>query len=151
MWCSCALSGVQVLKNIFSDKVTIFNDIPSNEVEDRHFDRFVIERCSIQGGYVEKSDGTIQNIVNAQTVITKDVERYKPPMDYASLPVDLRSEFFTVQIGDFIVFDEVEDIVETASEFSKLQNKYKENGMKVTNVSANIHGFAVDNVTMTNA
>ena len=35
------------LTNIFKGKVTIYNDIPKNEVEDRHFDRFIIDKCSI--------------------------------------------------------------------------------------------------------
>lgn len=139
------------LTDLFSKKVTIYNDIPATDAENRHFDRFVVENCSIQGGYVVQTDGTIQNVVNAQTVITKDVSRYKKPMEYASIPVDLRADYYTAQIGDFIVFDEVGDVVETASEFAKLQTKYKDKGMKITNVVANINGMAVDNVTMTNA
>lgn len=139
------------MTNLYSQKVTIYNDVPATDAENRHFDRFVIENCTIQGGYVVQTDGTIQNVVNAQTVITKDISRYKPSMEYALIPVDLRAQYYTAQIGDFIVFDEVGDVVETASEFAKLQTKYKDNGMKITNVVANIHGMAVDNVTMTNA
>lgn len=138
------------LTNIFKSKVTIYNDIPKNAVEDRHFDRFVIDKCSIQGGIVNEADGTITNIVNATTIITKDVEHYKSPLEYASLPVDLRENYYTVQIGDFVVFAEVDDIVTTASEFSQLQSKYKNNGIKVTSVSPNIFGTAVDNIAITN-
>ena len=136
--------------NFFDKKVTIYNDIPKNAVEDRHFDRFVVDKCSIQGGIVNEADGTINNIVNATTIITKDVERYKSPLDYANLPVDLRENYYTVQIGDFVVFAEVDDIVTTASEFSQLQSKYKNNGVKVTSVAPNIFGTSVDNVTITN-
>ena len=121
-----------------------------NAVEDRHFDRFVVDKCSIQGGIVNQADGTITNIVNATTIITKDVEHYKSPLDYANLPVDLREKYYTVQIGDFVVFAEVDDIVTTASEFLQLQNKYKNNGIKVTSVSPNIFGTRTDNVTITN-
>lgn len=138
------------LTNIFKGKVTIYNDIPKNAVEDRHFDRFVIDKCSIQGGIVNEADGTITNIVNATTIITKDVEHYKSPLEYASLPVDLRENYYTVQIGDFVVFSEVDDIVTTASEFSQLQSKYKNNGIKVTSVAPNIFGTAVDNIAITN-
>lgn len=138
------------LTNFFKNKVTIFNDIPKNAVEDRHFDRFVVDKCSIQGGIVNQADGTISNIVNATTIITKDVEHYKSPLDYANLPVDLRENYYTVQIGDFVVFAEVDDIVTTASEFLQLQNKYKNNGIKVTSVSPNIFGTRTDNVTITN-
>lgn len=138
------------MTDLFTKKVTIYNDIPKTAVEERHFDRFVIDLCNIQGGVVSKTDGTIENIVNAQTIITRDVKRYKSPLEYATIPVDLRGNFFTVQIGDFIVFDEVEDIVTTSREFAELQSKYADNGMVVRSVSANINGMSVDNVSMSN-
>ena len=138
------------MTDLWKHKVTIYNDIAKTAVEDRHFDRFVIEKCNIQGGIVSKSDGTIENIVNAVTVISKDVDRYKTPLEYAKLPVDIREDFYTVQVGDFIVLSEVDDIVTTSREFAELQEKYKDNGIVVRSVSANIHGMSVDNVTITN-
>ena len=99
---------------------------------------------------MNEANGTITNIVNAKSVITRDVNRYKTPIEYAEIPVDLRVDYYTAQIGDFVVFGEVDDVVTTASEFSQLQSKYKNNGMKITSVSANIFGLSVDNVTMTN-
>lgn len=138
------------MTDLWKTRVTIYNDIPRTAAEDRHFDRFVIDRCNIQGGIVSKSDGTIENIVNAVTVITKAVDKYKPPLKYRSIPVDLREEYYTVQIGDFIVLAEVDDIVTTSREFSELQDKYKDNGIVVRSVSANIHGMGVDNVQITN-
>ena len=138
------------MTDLYTQKVTIYNNIPKNAVEERHFDKFVIDKCNIQGGLVNEANGTITNIVNAKSVITRDVSRYKTPLEYAEIPVDLRVDYYTAQIGDFIVFGEVDDIVTTASEFSQLQSKYKNNGMKITSVSANIFGLSVDNVTMTN-
>lgn len=138
------------MTDLYTQKVTIYNDIPKNAVEERHFDKFVIDKCNIQGGLVNEANGTITNIVNAKSVITRDVNRYKTPIEYAEIPVDLRVDYYTAQIGDFVVFAEVDDIVTTASEFSQLQSKYKNNGMKITSVSANIFGLSVDNVTMTN-
>ena len=138
------------MTDLWKQKVTIFNDIPKNAVEERHFDRFVIENCNIQGGIVSKADGTIENIVNAVTVISKNVDRYKTPLEYAKTPVDLREDFYTAQIGDFIVLSEVDDIVTTSREFAELQEKYKNNGIVVRSVSANIHGMTGDNVTITN-
>ena len=72
------------MTDFYKQKVTIYNDIQDNGVEDRHFDRFVIDKCNIQGGIVNEADGTISNIVNATTIITKDVEHYKSPLEYAS-------------------------------------------------------------------
>ena len=110
----------------------------------------MIDKCNIQGGIVSKADGTIENIVNAVIVITKDIEHYKPPMQYAKLPVDMKEDSYTVQVGDFIVLSEVDDVVTTSREFAELQEKYKDNGVVVRSVSANIHGMSVDNVTMAN-
>lgn len=138
------------MTDLWKQKVTIYNDIPKNAVEDRHFDRFVIDLCNIQGGIVSKADGTVENIVNAITVISKDIDRYKTPLEYAQLPIDIREEYYTVQIGDFIVLAEVDDVVTTSREFADLQEKYKDNGIVVRSVSANIHGMSVDNVTITN-
>lgn len=138
------------MTDLWKQKVTIFNDIPKNAVEDRHFDRFVIDLCNIQGGIVSKADGTVENIVNAITVISKNVDRYKTPLEYAQLPIDIREDFYTVQVGDFIVLAEVDDVVTTSREFADLQEKYKDNGIVVRSVSANIHGMSVDNVTITN-
>ena len=138
------------MTDLYTQKVTIYNDIPKNAVEERRFDKFVIDKCNIQGGLVNEANGTITNIVNAKSVITKDINRYKTPLEYAEIPVDLRVDYYTAQIGDFVVFAEVDDIVTTASEFSQLQSKYRNNGMKITSVSANIFGLSADNVTMTN-
>lgn len=138
------------MTDLFNQKVTIYNDIPKTAVEDRHFDRFVIDLCNIQGGIVSKADGTVENIVNAVTVISRDVKRYKSLIDYRNVPVDLREDFYTVQIGDFIVLSEVDDIATTSREFAELQEKYKDNGIVVRSVSANIHGMSVDNITIAN-
>lgn len=138
------------MTNLWKHKVTIYNDIPANAVEDRHFDKFVVEMCNIQGGIVSKADGTVENIVNAVTVISKDVDRYKPPLEYAKLPVDVREGFYTVQVGDFVVLAEVDDIVTTSREYGDLQKKYADNGIVVRSVSANIHRMSVDNITIAN-
>lgn len=138
------------MTDLWKQKVTVYNDIPKNAVEDRHFDRFVIDKCNIQGGIISKADGTIENIVNAVTVISKDVNRYKTPLEYAKLPVDIREDFYTVQVGDFIVLSEVYDVVTTSREFAELQEKYKDNGIVVRSASANINGMSVDNVIIAN-
>lgn len=138
------------MTDFWNQKVTIYNDIPADAVNQRRFDRFVIDRCNIQGGIVSKADGTIENIVNAVTVITKDIDHYKQPLEYAKLPADLKEDFYTAQVGDFIVLSEVDDIVTTSREFAELQTKYADNGIVVRSVSPNIHGMSVDNVTITN-
>lgn len=138
------------MTDLWNDKVTIYNDVPKTAVEERHFDRFVIENCNIQRGLVSRADGTVENVVNAITVISKDVITYSQPLEYSSLPVDLREDFYTIQIGDFVVLGEVEDIATTSREFSEIQEKYKDNGFVIRSVSININGMSVDNVQMAN-
>jgi hypothetical protein len=138
------------MTDLYKDKVTIYNDIPADAVNPRRFDRFVIDKCQIQGGFVKTTDGTIENIVNAKTVITKD-KRYKSPYEYARLPVDIKERYYTAQIGDFIVFSVVDDVITNSKEFSELQAKYRNNGMIITSVTAYTNGLKTDNVTMTNA
>ena len=138
------------MTNLWKQKVTIYNDIPADAVNPRRFDRFVIEKCHIVNGIVPRSDGTIENLINAKTVETKDVYRYKSPFEYRKTPIDLAGGFYTVQIGDFVVEGEVDDVVTTSREFAELQQKYNEIGFVVRTVMDNIYGMSVDNITMAN-
>lgn len=138
------------MTNLWKQKVTIYNDIPADKVNDRRFDRFVIDKCNIQGGIISKADGTIENIVNAITVISKDVEHYKAPSEYNGMPKYLADAYYTVQIGDFVVLEEIDDIVTTSREFAELQQKYANKGFVVRTVSAFINGMSVDNVQFAN-
>lgn len=136
--------------DLFTDKITIYNDIPADAVNARRFDRFVVDKCHIVKGRVPRADGTIENLINGKTIETKDVTRYKPPYEYRQMPVDLAKGFYTVQIGDFVVEGEVDDVVTTSREFAALQEKYNERGFVVRTVSDNIYGLDVDNVSMSN-
>lgn len=139
------------VNNQFTKKVTIFNDIPADGVNLRRFDRFVIEKCLIYNQLTESADGTISKLVNTQNVITKDVEHYKKPLEYLNLAEDERENYYTVQINDFIVYGEVNDVVTTSKEWQALQQKYVNNGFSVTAVNASIFGMSVDNVQITHA
>lgn len=138
-------------KNKFTNKVTIYNDIPSDGVNLRRFDRFVIDKCLIYNQISEGADGTVQKILNSQNVVTKDIKHYKTPIEYKQLAEDEKDNFYTVQIDDFVVLAEVDDIVTTSREFQELQQKYKDNGFLVTAVNASIFGLNVDNVQITHA
>lgn len=137
--------------DLFSSKVTIYNDIPSDGVNARRFDRFVIDLCNIQKGVLQNADGTIEKVVNAQTIITKDIEHYKTPTEYALLPVDEKDKYFTANINDFVVLAEVDDVVTTSREFQDLQSKYKNNGFSVTAVNEYLNGMSVDNIQIIHA
>lgn len=137
--------------NKFVDKITIYNDIPSDGVNLRRFDRFVIDKCLIYNQLTESADGTVQRVVNSQNVITKDVEHYKTPLEYSQLAEDERDNYYTVQVDDFVVYGEVDDVVTTSKEWQTLQQKYANNGFSVTAVNASIFGMNVDNVQITHA
>ena len=135
----------------FIDKVTIYNDIASDGVNPRRFDRFVIDKCLVYEQLTESADGTIQKIVNAQNVITKNTEQYKTPIEYAKLSADERSKYFTVRVDDFVVLAEVDDVVNTIQEFKDLQKKYKDSGFFVTAVSAYLKGTTTNNIHIMHA
>lgn len=134
---------------LYNDTITIYNDIPANEVTERHFDRHVISKCFFYTNLAENADNTIQKIINTQNVITRDVSNYLSPKEYASVPQDLKDNYYTVQIDDFVVLGEVDDIVSTARDFQALKSKYNSNGFSVTAVMPNIHGMENDNVQIT--
>lgn len=137
--------------NKYTQKVTIYNDIPADGVNPRRFDRFVIEKCLIYGGFTEGADGTIQTIVNSQNVITRDIEHYKSPLEYRQLPADEKENYYTVQVDDFVVLAEVDDVVTTSREFQDLQDKYKDNGFSVTSANPYLQGTNTKNIVITNA
>jgi hypothetical protein len=139
------------MTDLWSAKVTIYNDVEETAVEGRRFERFVIPNCNVQGGFVTKADGTVENIVNAKTIITKAVEYYKSPREYKLIPKDQRSNFFTVNANDFVVLGEVDDVVTTPLEFQQLQKKYKDYGVSVTAVNEYLYGTTVDNVQIIHA
>ena len=139
------------LSDLFGKKVTIYNDVAADGVNPRRFDRFVIEKCNIQTGVLQNADGTVEKVVNAQTIITKDVEHYKSPIEYALLPADIKDKYFTANVNDFVVLAEVDDTITTAIEFQDLQRKYKNNGFSITAVNEYIHGLSVDNVQIIHA
>jgi hypothetical protein len=138
--------------NFFDKKVTIYNDIPSDGVNARRFDRFVIDKCNIQKGILQNADGTIEKVVNAITITTKDTEHYKTSLEYRYLPIDEKENYYTVQVNDVVIFGEVDDVATTRRELDTLlEEKYKNNGFLVTAVNEYIHGMAVDNVQIIHA
>ena len=139
------------MTDFFNDKVTIYNDIPSDGVNVRQFHRYVIDRCNIQKGAMQNADGTIEKVPNAIMIETKDVEHYKSPLEYSLLPADEKDKYFTANVNDFFILAEVDDVVTTSREFQELQSKYKNNGFSVTAVNEYIYGLSVDNVQIIHA
>ena len=106
------------MTELFNKKVTIFNDIDATESSKRSFVRHVLSKCQISGQIIENTTEMIRNVVNAKTVITKDVECYKEPLEYIKLSDEERKNFYTAQVGDIVVLAEVDDVVTNALEFA---------------------------------
>jgi hypothetical protein len=141
-----------VLNDFFKQKVTIYNDIASDGVNPRRFDRFVIDLCNIQKGVLQNADGTIERVVNAITITTKDTEHYKPSLEYRYLPVDEKDNYYTVQVNDVVIFGEVDDVATTRRELDTLlEEKYKNNGFLITAVNEYLNGMSVDNIQIIHA
>ena len=136
---------------LFTKKITIYNDIPADAVNPRRFGKFVVDKCMIYNQAMETADSTIQRVINSQNVITKDIKHYKTPIEYMMLPDDEKKNFYTVQIDDFVVLADIDDVVTTSREYEELQSKYANNGFLVTAVNASIYGLSVDNVLITHA
>ena len=139
------------MTDLFGEKVTIYNDIASDGVNPRRFDRFVIDLCNIQKGILQNADGTIEKVPNAIMIETKDVEHYKSLFEYSLLPIDEKDKYFTANVNDFVVLAEVDDVVTTSREFQDLQSKYKNNGFSVTAVNEYLNGMSVDNIQIVHA
>ena len=140
------------MTELFNKKVTIYNDITSDSVNPRRFDRFVIDKCNIQKGILQNADGTIEKVVNAITVTTKDTEHYKPSLEYKYLPIDEKEKYYTVQVNDVVIFGEVDDIATTRRELDGLlETKYKNNGFLITAVNEYLNGMSVDNIQIIHA
>ena len=140
------------MTDFFIQKVTIYNDIPSDGVNARRFDRFVIDKCNIQKGILQNADGTIEKVVNAITITTKDTEHYKSSLEYRYLPIDEKENYYTVQVNDVVIFGEVDDVATTRRELdSLLETKYKNNGFLITAVNEYLNGMSVDNIQIVHA
>ena len=137
--------------NKYTQKVTIYNDVKGDGVNSDKIYKFVIDKCMVYENFAESADGTISKIVNTQNIITKDVEHYKSPYEYKQLPVDIKEQYYTVQVNDFVVLQEVDDIVTTRREYLELQDKYKDNGFSVTAVEISTKGTNTNNIHIIHA
>lgn len=91
-------------------------------------------RTVLQGCFVKSAGATVS--VGNTVIETDDVlirirqsPKYKSKKDYISMPNDLMSNYFTLGVGDIIVFGEVDDTINEYSSghrSSDLVAKYKE-------------------------
>lgn len=150
-----------MLNNLYNRKCTIYCVIPSKSNTPAVYGhRFVLNDCAIENTTSQRLSGVTIQLVNVDSVITKNIADYRPPTDtvgsdstgfsdygFYAIPQMYRNKFYTVNAQDFIVYDVVDDEISTAQEFSALKNKYKNNGMIVAQGIDNRKGLKVDNIT----
>ena len=122
---------------------TIINQIPKseNDTSKTKWQKHILTHCDVRNGVYDKSTGVFSGRGNLWTVYIYDWQFYKPPIwskDGYYFLDDLKKEkYFTVNVGDLIIFENIPDKVPTSiSEFSELEKKYRQNGGTVSNCEA---------------
>ena len=127
------------LSNLQNSTFTIINQIPQSisSAKKRAWFKHTLRKCGKQNGIYDRTGGTMLYKTNTFTAYIGDWERYMPPSwlntGYYTLPDKDKANYFTVNVGDLIVFDDIDDSVPTTlQEFQALVAKYGDNGGTVT-------------------
>ena len=133
------------LSNLSGKTFTIINQIPESPSVNTKvaWIKHTLTDCGKKDGLFDQSSGTMSSKANTWTAYLNDWERYKPPhwLDggYYALPDDAKPSYFTVNVGDLIIFDDIPDVAPTTlTEFNALSKKYKDIGGAVTSAEAYI-------------
>ena len=127
------------LSNLAGEIFTIINQIPeSSHVSTRkQWIKNKLVNCGKRDGIYDQSSGTMAYKANTWTAYIYDWQNYRPPhwleKGYYSLAEEEKTGFFTVAVGDLIVFADIPDDVPTnISEFNALKKKYESMGGIIT-------------------
>ena len=140
------LLGGSGLSDFNSETFTIINQIPQapNIATKIKWKKYTLKRCDKRDGLFDKSSGTMVYKANSFTVFVSDWEHYKAPTwlnggYYALADMD-KSEYFTVNPGDLIIFADIPDLEpETTAEFTALSQKYKDIGGIISGVNVYVN------------
>lgn len=130
--------------NFNTETFTIINQIPTSQDVSKKIKwiKHTIDKCSKHDGIYDKTNNQMINRVNTWTAYIGDWQSYKKPSwnnGYYSLADDEKENFFTINIGDLIIFDTIDDTTPTTlQEFKDLCDKYRDNGGTVSNTQAYI-------------
>lgn len=134
------------LSDLFAETFTIFMQIPTSQTQAtvRKWIKHTIRHCDRRDGIFDKSTGTMAYKANSWTVMCKDWQTYKKPLwvdgGYYTLPDYEKEEYWTANVGDLVVFADVEDVAPTSTtEFNALRTKYKDNGGQITSAQEYIN------------
>lgn len=128
-----------MMSDLFSETFTIINQIPQSSTVATKVKWFkhIIHSCDRRDGIFDRSTSTMAYKANAWTVWCKQWDNYRPPMwvndGYYALADDEKADFWTANVGDLIIFAEIEDVEPTSvTEYQALITKYKDYGGTIT-------------------
>ena len=127
------------LSDLNGQVFTIINQIPQSQTvaTKTAWKKHTLTDCGKRDGLYDKSSGTMLYRANAWTAYIQNWQRYKKPnwLDggYYALTEDEKEEYFTVNVGDLLIFADIPDAAPaTLQEFNVLRDKYKDMGGVIT-------------------
>lgn len=134
------------LSEIKDKTFTIINQIPTSETTSAKIKwvKKILNFCGKQNGLQGKTNETMLNKSNSWTAYVGDWKRFKEPnwsdTGYYSINDVENSDFYTANVGDLLVFDEIPDAApDSMQEFQRLVQKYKDIGGLITSVEVYIN------------
>lgn len=123
------------LTDLFSEAFTIINQVPTSQSNSaiREWKKHVIRQCDKRDGIFDRATGTMAYKANSWTVSCKDWQTYRKPLwvdgGYYALTEYDKDRYWTANVGDLIIFADVDDVAPTTTqEFVALRTKYQNNG-----------------------
>lgn len=140
------------LSNLRNEVFTIISQIPQSATIATKiaWKKYKLKNCGKFNGIYDRSSGTMVYKSNTFTAYINDWKYYMPPNwisgGYYALSDRDKGNYFTINIGDLIVFADIpDDEPTTLQEFNALVTKYKDNGGTITSVQAYIN-YTADGV-----
>lgn len=135
-----------MLSDLNCGQFTIINQIPKSQAITTkiRWIKHTLVNCDKKDGLYDKSSGQILYRVNTFTAYVYDWQRYKKPLwdkdGYYALPDAEKSGYYTVNVGDLIIFAEIPDSAPTTTqEFNAIREKYKGCGGMITGAEVYIN------------
>ncbi len=127
------------LSNLKSEVFTIINQMPTSQTvaTKSAWVKHTLTMCGKKDGLYDKTSGAMVFKANTWTAFIYNWKQYKKPLwtdgGYYALPDTDKGKYFTVSVGDLLVFDDIPDNTpETLQEFNALRDKYKYSGGIIT-------------------
>lgn len=130
--------------NLKNKTFTIINQIPQSAAvaTKTAWKKNTVGNCGMINGIIDRTTGTMIHKANTFTAFIGEWKKYKAPnwLDGGYYALSDKDNYFTVNIGDLIVFADIPDLAPTTmQEFQTLVTKYKDNGGTVSSAQAYIN------------